>query len=648
MIAPFRSRLLRPGLVTLLAFAPLVDGGTTYVPATIVRLGALGLGVAWLWLALGRSDAWREPTPFDLPVALFLLLAAASTVTSDYPYQSLQAFLTLASAALVFAVAAEVSAEPGGPTWIAGTVVAGGFVQALLALGQHAIGTAPRAAGTYFNPNHLAGALTMTGALLLAAEPVGRAVHWGRVGMWTLIGAALAATESRGGVLAAAAGWGLVGWYRWRWRAIAVAVAVAIGLAAVPNPLGDRLRRLDVYDPFAYTRVQIWASAIERAVDHPFGVGLNLFRQSSQRYAFPVEADVARYGRRAESAHNDYLQALAELGVLGLVLILWGLTALAVAARRALRDPAQVANRPLTLGAAGGLTAVAAQALVDTPVHVPGLIIQAAAMAGLLVAASRPAIETRVAPPLFLPAFRRPLRLAVLALGCVATIGVARHGLAYVAYTRARAEQANGAPLATREWLERAAWLAPGNAAYPDALAASALAVWKQSRDPRHAMAAERWMLRAIALDPLDARRHARLALVYLEAAPTDPTLRLTVLDRVLALYGEAQRLDPYDATYPLAAAEILAQRGDARGAAAALERAVALEPRFLQARLKFARLLAARGEREAAQAQYAAIEATLASYEERPVQGPLAGQFLAVDRSAVRREAAALKEDLS
>lgn len=643
MSTALQSSHLRYGLALLLVFAPLVDGGTTYVPATLIRLGALTLVLGWLWAALRPGGTWRQPTPLDLPLAFFLLLAAVSTTASDYPYQSLQAFLTLASGALVLAVAVEVSREPRGPAWIAGAVVAGGLVQALLALVQHAVGNADRPAGTYFNPNHLATALAMTGAFLLAAQPARPALRWSALGASALVSAALVATASRGGVLAAAAGWGVVGWHRWRWRAVALAVAVAIGLTVAPNPLGDRLRYLGAQDPFAYTRLQIWGSAVQRAIDHPFGVGLNLFRQSSQRYAFPVEADVARYGRRAESAHSDYLQTLAELGPAGLLLALWGLTALAVAARRAIRDPDRTATRPIALGAAGALAAVAAQALVDTLTHVPGLVVPGAALAGLLVAVS-PAAAAPARPPAFLghpPRWRG--RAAVAVLGLVAAAGVGRHGLAYYAYTRAQAERAD--PLAARRWLERAASLAPDSARYPDAQAAAAVVAWRASGDPRDALEAEQAMLRAITLDPLDARRRARLAWIYLEIEPVDPTVRQAALDRALAMYEEAERLDPFEAAFPFARSEVLARRRDLDGAAAALARAIDIEPRFLPARLRLARFLAARGDRAGARAQYAEIEATLSAYRDGPARGPFAVEFLAIDRSAVRREAAALKE---
>ncbi len=645
--APVPDPLVRYGLVALLAFAPLVDGGTTYVPATVIRLGALGLAVAWLWRALDSDGRWRRPTPIDLPVFLFMMVAAISTWTSDYSVQSLQAFLGLASGVLVLAVAAEVVRERSGPEWLSGAVVFGGVAQALLALAQFAWGTVPRATGTFFNPNHLAMALSMTGALLLAAQPASRSL---KVGVWITIaavGAALIITGSRGGILAALVGWGLVGWYRWRGRAIAVAATIVLGLAVVPNPLADRWRNVHAQDPFAYTRLRIWQSAIERAVDHPLGVGLNLFRQSSQRYAFPIEGEVARYGRRAESAHNDYLQILAELGPLGLALALWGVAVLAASGRRALHETRFEESRPLRLGAAGTLTALAAQALVDSPLHVPGVLLPAAALAGILVAGPSAAAPPAV-PVVFGPVLRRPPRLVAVALGCVAAFGVARHGLAYLAAQRAEAVRATAGPIAEVPWLERAARLVPESAAYPDALAGVALAAWKASGDPKHAVAAEQAMLRAIALDPLNARRRVRLAFVYREIVPADPALRRKALERARALYEEAERLDPYEAAYPFALAEMLAQLGDEGSALTALERAIGLEPRFLPARLMFARARAARGEVAAAKAEYAAIEATLDAYRDGQARGPYAAEFLGVDRAVVRREAAALKETAS
>jgi O-antigen ligase len=640
MPVAFRAPGMSLGLAALLAFAPLVDGGTTYTGATLVRLGALGLALAWLWGALRPGASWRSATPLDLPVLLFMGLAAASTLASPDFYQSLQAFLTLASAALVFAVGAEVSRDPAGSRLLVATLVASALVQACLALAQAAAHGAGRPAGTYFNPNHLAMGLAMAGALLLALRPASRSAAAGGWSAFGLVSAGLVATGSRGGLLAAAAGWGFVAWRRWRWRAAAVAVAAGIALAVVPNPLARRLQTLEAQDPYAYTRLQIWRSAIDRALDHPVGVGLNLFRQSSQRYAFALDDGVARFGKRAESAHSDYLQVFAELGLPGLALSAWGLASLAALARRALRE-ARDGGDPAALGAAGALAAVAAQALVDTPLHVPGVLMPAAALAGLL--ASRGAPPSARAPAL---GGLTRLRVAVVVAGVLAAAGVTRHGLAYLAYRHGNDVAVAHGALAALPWFERAESLAPESAAYAEAVGGAALGAWKGTTDSRWLVVAEAALSRARARDPGDARRAQSLAALYREVVPPDPAVRRRALERAHALYEEAERLDPFAAVHPFERGRVLLLLGERESAVRAVSRAVELEPNFLAARLVLARLHAARGDRAAAADQYAAIERRLDAA--RAAGASAAGHWLlAVDRATVQREAAAARAEV-
>lgn len=639
------------GLAALVLFAPLVDGGTTYVPATVIRLGALALAVGWLAGAVREDGTWRRPTPIDLPVIAFFLLAALSTATSPYVYQSLQAFHTLAAGALVLAVSAEVARERRSAGLVAWVIVVAGAAQALLALLQWTSGV-DRPAGTYFNPNHLATALAMALALLLACAP-GRGV--GRVAALAgvaLLAAGLVASRSRGGILAALAGAGLVGWYRWRWRAVAAGAGALLLVALAPNPLTERIRDAHGADPLAYTRLAIWRSALERAGDHPLGVGLNMFAKTSQRYAFPVEGELARYGRRAESAHNDYLELLAEVGVPGLAAALAALGAFACRVRRRLRDARAGggAGDPLVLGAAGAVTAVAAQALVDSPLAVPGLVVQAAALAGVALGTTGPgpAIEATPSLPGLLARGRLPLiRGAIVAAGLIAALGIARHGAAYLAGRQAAAHRDAGDLASARSWLERAARLAPDSAAFPDAMAAAAVMTWRSSRSPLDAMAAERLMQRAMRLDRQNAQRYARLAEVYRAVRPLDPAVRRAALLRARTLYEEAERLDPHAAGYAYERADVLAALGEPAAEIAALERAVALEPNLVRARLRLARIRLARGERAEAAVQYAAIDETFARYEAlRPLRGesPFAPWLLGgVDRAVVKKEAAGL-----
>jgi len=90
-------------------------------------------------------------------------------------------------------------------------------------------------------------------------------------------------------------------------------------------------------------------------------------------------------GRRfvAHYAHNEYLQTLAELGAVGLALVLALVTSLVVAVRRSLGHHPE----PYAAGAAAGLTALALHSSFDFLWHIPAIPLVAAALVGLCCSA---------------------------------------------------------------------------------------------------------------------------------------------------------------------------------------------------------------------------------------------------------------------
>jgi tetratricopeptide (TPR) repeat protein len=68
-------------------------------------------------------------------------------------------------------------------------------------------------------------------------------------------------------------------------------------------------------DPYNYARTEIWKTALQVVVQKPvLGVGFGQFFHISKRFTMPVDGTVARYMKRAQMAHNEYLQHIAELG----------------------------------------------------------------------------------------------------------------------------------------------------------------------------------------------------------------------------------------------------------------------------------------------------------------------------------------------
>ena len=86
--------------------------------------------------------------------------------------------------------------------------------------------------------------------------------------------------------------------------------------------MGKFLDRGEI-DPYNYARTQVWMSSLRIIAEKPLlGSGFGEYYNVSKRFAFPVEGLVARYLKRAQIAHSEYLQYAAETGVPATVLLL--------------------------------------------------------------------------------------------------------------------------------------------------------------------------------------------------------------------------------------------------------------------------------------------------------------------------------------
>lgn len=361
----------------LLLLIPLVQGGTPRLPKLVVEVGILVLVVAWS-LSWGRAPR-RELRlgALDALLGFLLFWALFSTLFAPYSQPAEAASLFLACTAALFW---NLSFNPSfaGLSLALGAVRAQAAFQSVLVLGVW-LGGGLRPAGTFFNPNFLAGFLAV--ALLLV---IGQAVFAGAgqarrrplalawaLAEGALLLAALLATGSRGGAIALFAGLLVLFSVRsWRFAAVGLTAAAA-ALLAIPNPLVQRLQSLPHTDAFAFTRLSIWKSAWSMMLDHPWlGVGLGQYEYVSPRYAFPVGTHWAKYTHIAENAHSDYLQAGAELGVPGLLAACAGTLLLAVAALRRLRGLAPGSRGPVATLLAGAVS-IAAHSVVDFPLLTP-------------------------------------------------------------------------------------------------------------------------------------------------------------------------------------------------------------------------------------------------------------------------------------
>jgi O-antigen ligase len=167
----------------------------------------------------------------------------------------------------------------------------------------------------------------------------------------------------------------------------ALALAATLGLvlvALVPPATHARMRDLGG----ASFRLDTWRDGLRLALSSPLvGTGLGAFHDAYPRF---------KQGHgliRVEHAENDYVETLAEGGVVGLAFVLLGggilLTAAAREDRRGDSTDARVL-RGLAAGATAGLIALAVHSAVDFNLRIPSNAALAAALAALAAGAAGP------------------------------------------------------------------------------------------------------------------------------------------------------------------------------------------------------------------------------------------------------------------
>jgi O-antigen ligase len=411
-------------LAALLLLPPLIQGGTPRLPTLAVQAGICALAVHWAWSWARAPRRGLRVTAIDALVGALLFWALFSLPFAPYYHAAEAAALAIACYALLYGYLVAHPSLSGLATGLA-AVRAQAALQSALVLWQAFGAGKERPAGTFFNPNFLAGFLAVALLLIVGAEvfpapgaprrPARRALAAAE-GALALAGLLL--TSSRGGALALAAGLlVLLGLRSWRLTAAATVVG-GLAIAVTPNPLRERLATLQL-DAFAWTRIDIWKSAAAMMRDHPWlGVGLGQFEFFSPRYAFPISTHWAKYTRTAENAHSEYLQAGAELGVPGLLLALALAAALLAAAAWHLHKLQPAARGPVATLLAG-CVAIGVHAVVDFPLHAPptalALVLLAAGLRAHGAGGAGIAAEFRV----------RPSYAAVAALVALAMAGAA-------------------------------------------------------------------------------------------------------------------------------------------------------------------------------------------------------------------------------
>ncbi len=364
----------------------------------------------------------------------------------------------------------------------------------------------------------------------------------------------------------------------------------------LPTPTNSPLVRLITVggkDPYAYTRISIWKSALSIIRDHPFlGTGLGTFSDAFSGYSFPVEGVFARFGKKASFAHNEYLQFASEMGIFALGIFIWLLYAFFRKAKKLLSNLRGEKEYGLVIGLVAGIMGVLIHSLVDFPLHAPAVTIILTINAGLLMGWSSSPITVSASPA------DQPKNLALItALGkryyLYLVLIILILGYAIIAPYL-------GDIYAERREYKKAILQDPLCGEYYFELANFCVKQYRKTGNSHYRIDAYKAFKRAIRLEPRNGYYHKPLAKFYFQNFTGRSRIDFAIREMRKAL-----ELSPYDCFFHYELGSIYANEERYEEAIQNYKKAIELEPNYAQAHYNLGRIYEDLGKTEMAEEEY-------------------------------------------
>lgn len=522
-----------------------------------------------------------------------------------------------------------------------------GLLEASFAIGQYFYSGLGRVSGTFNNPNLFAGYLVAISVLVTSLIVFGdnrmQRLLLGASLLPMII--AILLSSSRGGGLSLVVGLSFVLWRRYRKWAFYAITALILSFIVVPNPLYKRVTTVSQTDVYAYSRVDIWNGALEMMRDYPAGTGLGIYEYASRRYNFANNEAIFRYGKYQENAHNEYLQVAVELGVLGFLIFIYGMSMLAKEMKGALSAAGSEPEKGLLVGLAGGIGAIFTQSAVDFNLHSQAIITLLVLYSGLMVAIRRAkqGIEEKKALP-FTPS--RFHRAALLFLLVLAGVFVSKFAAAYYISLYGDGLRKGGEIDKAITAYEYSMLLESGATRYCTELATAYFSRYKSTGDVKWAEKALYELEYGERLNPLNSDLPHKKAMIYghLAGGVPDEQVRQKLLQAVVENYQRAAELDPYNPMNHYEIGKALLSLGKYDEAIGRFSHLKDLEPNFLPGRVNLARTYRRVSRNDLASREYLDIISIKDRYHGKKSLDSSERFFLDVDLNQVRKELDALQ----
>lgn len=381
----WETRGLRVLACATVALAP-VEGYVSAVHGQLAKLPPAALIVVWAAVRLRRREMPRSHPVHAVLAAFTVLVLASAAVHAGGPFTAEYTVRWLPFLA-VAVVLIDVAATDVPVRTLLAAAVTGATVAGAGALYSLVVADAARATGPLADPNDLAFVLVTAVPLLAAvlpADPAPRHVLAVTAAATVLVAGA-AATFSRGGALALAAG---VGWLAARRVlspkvVVGAAVATLAAAGAVATFAGPHLARSVREKSFIAesnvdTRELRWRAAARMFAENPvLGVGPGGFRAE-----YAAASHNAEIAEQTPVAHNMFLEVAAELGLPAFCLFLALIATAMVASERVLRSTRD--RGPMVAVQASMVAVVVGAVFLSEQYYLPLWLLVAVAVAAAL------------------------------------------------------------------------------------------------------------------------------------------------------------------------------------------------------------------------------------------------------------------------
>jgi O-antigen ligase len=384
-------RFLRFGICALVVFAVAAHGGVEEWARAVFETGAGLLFLTWsIWIFFNREE---QPvlSPLLPPLAAlsFIVLGQWFFRWTASPYNTrIELLLLLADLIVLFlAVQAFRTLEDWrGFVWFG---MFFGFLVSLFAILQHLTSNGKlywfremRSGGLPFGPyvnrNHFAGFAELVLPLALVPLVLGRVrrERWPVVGLFAVLPiGALFLSASRGGIVSFGAELSVLALVMIQRREMgkqlfAGGTVLLVALLLVSwlgvGQILERLSSVQLLEVSSGKRASMRRDTWRIFLDHPFvGTGLGTLQLVYPPYESLYDGKIVNH------AHNDYLEALAETGLLGGICCAWFLGVLLVQSLERLRQFNNSFRGALQLSGFLACSGFLVHSIVDFNLHIP-------------------------------------------------------------------------------------------------------------------------------------------------------------------------------------------------------------------------------------------------------------------------------------